>query len=69
MAWFYTFNAAGIVTNVHNAGTKTKPMAGVEIKMDWQINTVAKHSQQSDRFFIRGDGLFKNLSNGTLPAQ
>lgn len=68
VAWGYKFNANGEVVNVHNAGTRAKPVAGVEIKIDWQINTVFKHSQESNRFFVRGDGLFKNLSDGTLPA-
>lgn len=68
VAWGYKFQAVGTIQNVHNAGTKAKPLAGAEIVMDWQVNTVMKHSQQSNRFFVRGDGLFKNLSDGTLPA-
>ncbi len=66
VAWGYTFNANGEVVNPTNAGTKANPIAAAELRMNWRVNTVLKHSEESSRFYVRGDGLFKDLSNGTM---
>lgn len=66
--WGYTFNASGQVLNVTNAGTSENPVAAIEIRLDWSVDTVIKHMQSSTRFYLRGDGLFANLSNGNQPA-
>jgi hypothetical protein len=66
VAWGYKFNASGMVLNVTNAGTKDSPMAAMELSLNWSVDTVLKHMGQSVRYYIRGDGLFKNLSDGTM---
>lgn len=66
VAWGYKFNANGEVVNPMNAGTKKDPIAATELRMNWAVNTVMKHSEESTRFYVRGDGLFKDLSNGTM---
>jgi hypothetical protein len=68
VAWGYKFNVAGQVLNVANAGTTEDPMAGIELRLDWSVDTVMKHMQESTRFYVRGDGLFSNLSDGNMPA-
>ncbi len=64
VAWGYKFNASGEALNIVNAGTKDAPMAAMEIRLNWSVDTVLKHMQESVRFYMRGDGLFKNLSDG-----
>ncbi len=66
VVWGYKFNATGLVLNVTNAGTKANPLAAVELSLDWSVESVLKHMGQSVRYYIRGDGLFKNLSDGTM---
>lgn len=66
--WGYKFNASGEALNIVNVGTKDAPMAAMEIRLNWSVDTVLKHMQQSVRFYIRGDGLFKNLSDGNTPT-
>jgi len=68
VAWGYKFDASGQVLNVSNAGTKELPMAAMEIRLDWSVDTVMKHMQESTRFYVRGDGLFSNHSNGNMPS-
>jgi len=63
--WGYKFNASGEALNIVNVGTKEAPIAAMEIRLNWSVDTVIKHMQQSVRFYIRGDGLFKNISDGT----
>ncbi len=62
--WGYTFNANGEALNITNVGSKSDPLAAMEIRLNWSVDTVIKHMQQSVRFYVRGDGLFKNLSDG-----
>jgi hypothetical protein len=69
VAWGYKFNAAGEALNITNVGTKEAPMAAMEIRLNWSVDTVLRHMQQSVRFYIRGDGLFKNISDGTVPSE
>lgn len=66
--WGYKFNASGEALNITNVGTKDAPLAAMEIRLNWSVDTVLKHMQESVRFYIRGDGLFKDLSDGNTPG-
>ena len=68
VAWGYKFSGAGEILNTTNAGTTESPIAAMELRMNWTISTVLKHMQQSTRFYVRGDGLFLNLSDGNMPS-
>ncbi len=54
--WGYTFNSKVEVQRIVNLGTKADPVAGMEMKLNWQISTPIKDSQQSKIFFITGNG-------------
>jgi hypothetical protein len=64
--WGYKFDANGAVLNVTNVGTSEEPMAAMELNLNWTIGTVMKHHGESVRYYIRGDGLFKSLSDGSI---
>lgn len=57
--WGYTFNSKVIVERLINLGTKENPVAGMEMKLTWQISTPMKDSQQTETFFVSGNGEFK----------
>ena len=61
VAWGYTFNAAVEVPYVTNAGTKTNPLAGMEVHLKWSVDTILKHNRMASSYYLRGDGLFKSL--------
>jgi hypothetical protein len=65
VAWGFTFNAGVEVANVLNAGTAQSPIAGMELLMRWQIDTVVKHERSTASYFVRGDGGFVDMTNGT----
>jgi hypothetical protein len=65
VAWGYEFNAEATIPSVVNAGTTADPVAGMEIQLHWSVDTILKHSESTTSFFVRGDGAFTNLSNGT----
>lgn len=66
VAWGFTVNIDAQVMNPTNSGTKKDPVAAMDVLVNYSIDTIIKHSQNSSRFYVRGDGLFKNLSDGNL---
>lgn len=65
VAWGYKFDAESAVPSVLNAGTVANPVAAMELLMKWSVDTVVSHNQMTTSFFVRGDGEFVNLTNGT----
>lgn len=65
VAWGYTFNAKASVPSVTNAGTERDPVGAAELLSTWSVDTVLKHEEGSMSFYVRGDGQFLNLTNGT----
>ncbi len=68
VSWGYKFSAQGEVVNPTNAGTTADPIAAMELRVNWKVSTVLRHMQASDRYYVRGDGMFKDLSAGTVGA-
>lgn len=62
VAWGYTFNASTVIPSVFNSGSVAQPVAGMQLNLNWSVNTVMKHSQQSESFYVGGDGAFKRLN-------
>jgi len=63
--WGYNFDAKVSVPSVTNAGNETSPVAGMQLNIDWTIKTPLQHRQVSQAYYVRGDGAFLDLSNGT----
>lgn len=61
VAWGYTFNAKVTIPTVFNMGSKASPIAGMNITMSWTIDTILKHTEQSQSFFVSGLGEFRQL--------
>lgn len=62
VAWGYTFNASTVVPSVFNVGTVDRPVAGMQLNLNWSVDTVINHSQQAETFYVGGDGTFKKLN-------
>jgi hypothetical protein len=69
VAWGYKFTAGGEAMNVTNVGTKDEPLAAMEVRLDWGVDTVIKHMDQSVRYYVRGDGLLKDITDGNIAAK
>lgn len=59
VVWGYTFNSKVEVQRLINLGTKEDPVAGMEMKLSWQISTPMKDTQESQNFFVTGNGEIK----------
>jgi hypothetical protein len=62
VAWGYTFTAQAKVPSVTNAGTVVDPIAAMEIQMQWTVSTMVKSIEQTQSYFVRGDGQFQELN-------
>lgn len=62
--WGYKFNAKVAIREPINTGTTENPVAGLEMAMSWEVDTVVKHLEGSTSYFVRGDGRFENLTHG-----
>lgn len=62
VAWGYDVAATSKVVNVVNTGSRTDPVAGIELLVDWRIKTVANNLRSTTSFFVRGDGKFTDLN-------
>ncbi len=56
VAWGYTFNSKVEIQRLINLGTKEDPIAGMDMKLWWQISTPIKDSQSTESFFVTGRG-------------
>lgn len=65
VAWGYYFSAQALVPNVTNAGSSEDPIAAAELMLRYTVKTTLKHSEVTSSFYVRGDGNFKDLSNGS----
>lgn len=59
--WGYKFNASAAVPTLTNAGTADAPLAAADVNVQWTIDTVLKHIQQSAEYYLRADGQFAAL--------
>jgi hypothetical protein len=61
VAWGFTFNASSTAPTVFNMGTKEEPLAGLNLQMNYSIDTVLKSVKASQSYFINGLGEFRAL--------
>ena len=66
VAWGYTFEASADANTITNAGTSANPVAALQALVSWRVKTVIKDMQSTNSYYMRGDGLFQELSNGNL---
>lgn len=61
VAWGYTFNATATVPAVFNISSKEKPVAAMNMLVDWTVSTVLKHQRQTQSYYLTGYGTIREL--------
>ncbi len=56
VSWGYSLNSKVEVGQTVNTSTKDNPIPGVELQLHWSIDTMLKHGEGVESFFIKGDG-------------
>ena len=62
VSWGFKLDAAATVPMVINQGSKTDPVAGLQLVMDWQVESPFKTIRSSESFFVNGVGQFQKLN-------
>ncbi|MGK5088008.1 hypothetical protein WDW86_10660 [Bdellovibrionota bacterium FG-2] len=60
--WGYTFDAKAKVQAITNSGTKTNPVASMQLAQHWSIDTAITHEENTNTFYMTGDGEFKDMN-------
>lgn len=58
--WGYKLNASVETGETVNLGTRSNPVAGLEMNIKWNVSTLAKESKNTFHFFVQGDGVSKS---------
>jgi len=61
VAWGYTFNSSAKMDSVVNVGTKAAPIAGMQVSINWTVETILTKARSTAVMFTRGDGKFVDL--------
>jgi hypothetical protein len=61
VSWGFSFNAEATVPSVFNMATKENPVAGMQMNMKWDVESVIQTSKATETFFMGGDGQFKHM--------
>jgi len=61
VAWGYTFNASAEAVTASNRGTRANPVAGLTLRLNYEVSTVLSHSKSTRSFHVTGRGEFERL--------
>lgn len=61
VAWGFKLDAVATVPMVINQGSKTDPIAGLQLVMEWQVESPIKTIRRAENFFVNGLGQFQKL--------
>lgn len=61
--WGFHFNVEASVPTVYNMGSKTDPVAGMNLQIKWTVDPILpiQHQEHTQTFFVSGRGEFKVL--------
>lgn len=55
VGWGFKFDANAQVAAVFNQGTKQDPVAGIQMNLQWRVDSPVTHEESTDSFFMTGD--------------
>lgn len=61
VSWGFSFNAVASVPVVFNMGTKEAPLAGMQMLMQYRVESVMSTIEESQAFVVNGRGEFKQM--------
>lgn len=61
VSWGFSLNAQVSVPTVFNMGTRQAPVAGMQMDMQYRIETPFKVTEQGQAYFVSGNGQFQQL--------
>ena len=62
VAWGYTLNTSVELGDAVNTASKSSPVPGIEIQIITKVDTVLKHAETRDAFFVKGSGECQSMT-------
>ncbi|MCE3010625.1 MAG: hypothetical protein LW875_08435 [Proteobacteria bacterium] len=59
--WGFTFNSTATIPTTYNMGSKSKPVAGMQVLVQWKVESAISSIEQSQAFALNGLGAFQEL--------
>lgn len=56
VAWGYQFDVVSTLESITNQSRSSDPIAAATVRIDYEVQTVLRRIQSSDRFFVTGKG-------------
>lgn len=60
--WGFKLGSELAVGTTLNTGTYENPVPGVDLTVQWKMDSILKHLEGRDQFFVRGDGSNKHVT-------
>ena len=60
--WGFKLGSELAVGTTLNTGTYENPVPGVDLTVKWKMDSILKHIEGRDQFFVRGDGSHKHVT-------
>tara|TARA_B100000749_G_scaffold280771_1_gene278667 strand:- start:167140 stop:167640 length:501 start_codon:yes stop_codon:yes gene_type:complete len=67
VAWAHELNVSVHIDNIVNLNSVEFPIAGMEVNLFWDFENPVNHVQESESYFINGQGHFMELNQWTVP--
>lgn len=61
VGWGFQFDAEAAIPSVFNTGTKTAPVAGMQMNMAWKVSSPVKENQMTESYFVSGENTLIKL--------
>lgn len=61
VAWGFTFDVTASVPAVFNMGTRENPVAGLQLNLQWILDTTVNRHEVEEQFFVNGLGVFQKM--------
>lgn len=55
VAWGFQFDAEAAIPSVFNTGTRTSPVAGMQMNMAWKVSSPINENQMTESYFVSGE--------------
>jgi hypothetical protein len=62
VGWGFSLNSQVEVGQTVNMGTKDDPKPALDLQLQWKMDSILKHLEGRDSFFVKGDGSMQHIT-------
>lgn len=61
VGWGFQLDATAVIPSVFNTGSRTSPVAGMQMNMEWKVTSPMAHEQSTESYFVSGENKLVEL--------